>query len=69
MLQTAKVYLESAFTQVIMDLQIAIQELQSKVLYGDNKVQEKILKKQERINELIEQKAKPFGKFRTNDTT
>jgi hypothetical protein len=33
-----KNYLESAFTQVIMDLQIAIQELQSKVLYGDNKV-------------------------------
>jgi hypothetical protein len=51
-----KNYLESAFTQVIMDLQIAIQELQSKVLYGDNKVQEKILKKQERINELIDKK-------------
>jgi hypothetical protein len=39
-----------------MDLQIVIQELQSKVLYGDNKVQEKILKKQERINELIDKK-------------
>jgi len=51
-----KNYLESAFTQVIMDLQIAIQELQSKVLYGDNKVQEKIIKKQERINELIHKK-------------
>jgi hypothetical protein len=51
-----KNYLESAFTQVIMDLQIAIQELQSKVLYGDNKVQEKILKKQDRINELIDKK-------------
>ena len=51
-----KNYLESAFTQVIMDLQIVIQELQSKVLYGDNKVQEKILKKQERINELIDKK-------------
>lgn len=49
-------YLESAFTQVIMDLQISIQELQSKVLLGDNKVQEKILKKQERINELIQKK-------------
>jgi glycine cleavage system regulatory protein len=30
-----KNYLESAFTQVIMDLQIEIQELQSKVLVGD----------------------------------
>jgi hypothetical protein len=46
-------YLESAFTQVIMDLQISIQELQSKVLMGDNKVQEKIFVKQKRINELI----------------
>ena len=51
-----KLYLESAFTQVIMDLQVQIQELQSKVLLGDTKVQEKILKKQERITELIEKK-------------
>lgn len=49
-------YLESAFTQVIMDLQISIQELQGKALLGDNKVQEKILKKQERITELIQKK-------------
>ena len=49
-------YLESAFTQVIMDLQISIQELQSKVLMGDNKVQEKIFIKQKRINELIQKK-------------
>lgn len=49
-------YLESAFTQVIMDLQIEIQELQGKVLLGDGKVQEKILKKQQRINELIRKK-------------
>lgn len=48
-----RVYLESAFTQVIMDLQIAIHELQGKVLLGDYRVQEMILKKQERINELI----------------
>ena len=51
-----KFYLESAFTQVIMDLQIVIQEMQGKLLYGDNKVQEKIFKKQERINELIHKK-------------
>jgi len=47
-----KIYLESAFTQVIMDLQIEIQELQSKVLLGENKLQEKIQKKQDRISEL-----------------
>jgi SNF2 family DNA or RNA helicase len=51
-----KVYLESAFTQVIMDLQIKIQELQGKVLLGDTKVQEKITKMQDRINELITKK-------------
>ena len=48
-----KLYLETAFTQVIMDLQIAIQEMQEKVLMGDNKLQEKIFRKQERIGELI----------------
>lgn len=49
-------YLESAFTQVIMDLQTQIQELQGKVLLGDMKAQDKILKKQERITELIHKK-------------
>jgi superfamily II DNA or RNA helicase len=51
-----KEYVETAFTHVIMDLQIQIQELQGKVLLGDGKAQEKILKKQERINELINKK-------------
>lgn len=51
-----KKYLETAFTKVIMDLQIQIQELQTKVLYGDTKVQEKIFKKQKRIIELISKK-------------
>jgi hypothetical protein len=51
-----KEYVETAFTHVIMDLQIQIQELQGKVLLGDAKAQEKILKKQERINELINKK-------------
>ncbi len=46
-------YLESAFTQVILDLQGSIQELQTKVLLGDSRVQEKIIKKQDRISELI----------------
>lgn len=47
-----KQYLESAFTQVIVDLQSEIQDLQQKVLLGDTRVQEKILKKEERIKEL-----------------
>ena len=51
-----KKYLDSAFTQVILDLQTQIQEMQGKVLLGDTKVQEKILKKQERITELIRKK-------------
>ncbi len=51
-----KRYLETAFTNVIMDLQVQMQELQGKVFLGDSKVQEKILKKQERINELIAKK-------------
>jgi len=41
---------------VFMDLQIAIQEMQSKVLLGDFKASDKIIKKQERINELIHKK-------------
>jgi superfamily II DNA or RNA helicase len=53
-----KDYLESAFTQVIVDLTSEIQELQGKLLMGDNRVQEKILKKQDRINELINKKNK-----------
>ncbi len=47
-------YLESAFTQVILDLQSQISDLQGKVLLGgDAKVQEKIFKKQERISDLL----------------
>ena len=46
-------YLESAFTQVILDLSVSISELQAKVLLGDSKVQEKINKMQARISELI----------------
>lgn len=51
-----KEYLESAFTQVIIELSAEIQELQSKSLIGDAKVQEKILVKHERIQELLEKK-------------
>lgn len=51
-------YLESAFTRVIMDMQVEMQELQEKVLIGDVKLQEKIQKLQERIDEKIERKKK-----------
>jgi superfamily II DNA or RNA helicase len=47
-----KRYLETAFTNVIMDQQIQLQELQGKIFLGDSKHQEKIQKKQERIAEL-----------------
>ncbi|MFM9947645.1 MAG: DUF3883 domain-containing protein [Saprospiraceae bacterium] len=51
-----KSYLESAFQQVITDLQVQIQELQGKILLGDTKVNEKMMKKQERITGLIHKK-------------
>jgi hypothetical protein len=51
-----KEYLESAFTQVIMDLSLEIQELQHKLMIGDNRVEEKIQKKQARISELSAKK-------------
>ena len=51
-----KEYMESAFTQVILDLQIQMQELQGKIFLGDNKVSDKIIKKQERIKEMIAKK-------------
>jgi len=49
-------YLDTAFTQVILDAQTQIQEWQTKVLMGDTKVQEKIAKKEERIRELLTKK-------------
>ena len=43
-----KEYLQTAFSQIIMDLDIEINELQGKVLLGDVKIQEKLLHKTER---------------------
>jgi len=53
-----KEYLETGFTHVITDLQSKTQEFQSKVLLGDTNVQEKIIKNQLRITELIHRKAR-----------
>ena len=48
-----KEYLQTAFSQIIMDLDIEINELQGKVLLGDVKIQEKLLHKMERKAELL----------------
>lgn len=48
-----KEYLKTAFTRVIADLQMQIEELQNNVLLGDTKDQDKILSKQKRVTELI----------------
>lgn len=51
-----KYYLETAFTAVILDLQRQIQEWQTKLMMGDTRVQDKIIRKQDRITELIRKK-------------
>ncbi len=54
--ETRREYLDAAFMQVIMDLQTEIQDLQSRVLLGDSKVQDKIIQKQARIKDLVVKK-------------
>ncbi len=54
--QERKNHLNEAFTRVVMDLQKDIQDLQQKLLYGDNRGQDKLLKKEARITELVEKK-------------
>lgn len=46
-------YLRTAFSQIIMDLDIAINEMQMKAFMGDMKLQEKLLHKIERKKELM----------------
>jgi superfamily II DNA or RNA helicase len=48
-----KGYLETAFDSIIMDLTAQINDLQSKILLGNDNLQDKINKKQNRIKELI----------------
>lgn len=57
-IRSRKQYLETAFTHVILDMQAEMQELQGKVLIGDVKLQEKIQKLQEMIDEKIDRKKK-----------
>lgn len=54
--QRRREYLESAFTQVIVEIQAQISELQGQLLRGEARVQDKLQAKQERINELIARK-------------
>ena len=49
-------YLDTAFTQVIVDLQSQISGLQAQLLRGETRVQDKIQQKQTRIDELIRKK-------------
>jgi len=51
-----KIYLDEAFNNIIFDLTNEINELQRKVLLGDNKVNEKIQNKQTKIQGLTERK-------------
>ncbi|MCS2967044.1 hypothetical protein NXW94_16125 [Bacteroides ovatus] len=58
-----KEYLQTAFSQIIMDLDIEINELQGKVLLGDIKIQEKLLHKMERKAELLRKKMNAYAKW------
>lgn len=50
-------YLQTAFTQIIIDIQGEINELQNKLLYSDDeKVQQKLLAKEARYSALLERK-------------
>lgn len=49
-------YLQTAFSQIIMDLDLAINEMQIKAFMGDLKMQEKLLYKTQRKAELIQKR-------------
>jgi len=58
-----KQYLEEAFTNVIFDLTDEINDLQTKILLGDTRVEEKILRKQAKIQELKNRKQERQAKL------
>ncbi len=51
-----KVYLEEAFTQIIIQTTAEINELQTKIFLGDPRVQDKIVKKQDYLRELVDKR-------------
>ena len=58
-----KEYLEESFSNAIFDMTAEINELQGKLLLGNRKVQEKIEKKQERIDILRQRKKERIQKL------
>ncbi|MBC7475447.1 MAG: DUF3883 domain-containing protein [Candidatus Sericytochromatia bacterium] len=61
--ESRKIYLEEAFTNIIIDLTAEINELQGKILLGDQKVNDKVEKKQHRITELVRKKKERIEKL------
>lgn len=57
-IEKRKGYLETAFTTIISDLTAEINELQEKILFGNDNAQDKINKKQHRIKELVTKREK-----------
>lgn len=57
-------YLENAFARIIIDLQIEIQEQQGKLMLGDQRAIEKIQKRQDRLNALVQKKATRLEQLR-----
>ena len=66
-IEKRKTYLESAFTTVISDLTSEINELQEKILFGNDTVQDKINKKQHRIKELVSKREKRLTNLEFNE--
>ena len=60
---TRKQYLEEAFNNIIVDLTAEINDLQGKILLGDQKVEEKIKRKQEQIEEIKRKKESRLEKL------
>jgi len=54
--QQRRLYLETAFTDLIIQLTAEISELDGKLLLGDGRVQDKINRKQDRIRHLLDRK-------------
>ncbi|MDX8340547.1 helicase-related protein [Draconibacterium sp. IB214405] len=58
-----KLYLDEAFNNIIFDVTNDINELQRKILLGDNKVNDKIQKKQAKIQDLMVRKEQRHKKL------
>lgn len=56
-------FLEEAFNTIILDLSAEINELQSRILLGDNRVQDKILLRQKQIEEIKRKKEERLQKL------